>query len=160
MQLEPRDLYPLNAGNAWSYDVDSGNATTTLAVTRVHSFDGRDAEVRTGEARLRYQVRPEGIFLPEEGAWLIKSPIEEGTAWRARGGRTGRIVATNRSQDTPAGKFEDCVEIREAGGELDLQVRTIYCPRIGPVLVTSTMRSKTSPRSLSVQATLRGYETQ
>ena len=159
MQLEPSDLYPLTAGNVWSYDVDTGDSITTLAVTRVHSFDGRDAEVRTGEARLRYQVRPEGIFVPEERAWLIKGPIEEGTVWRARGGRTGRIVAMNRSQDTPAGEFEGCVEIRETGGELGLQVSTIYCPRIGPVLVTSTMRSKTSDRSVSVQATLRGYET-
>ncbi|MGB8331782.1 MAG: hypothetical protein WCE62_16765, partial [Polyangiales bacterium] len=44
----PADLYPLQTGNAWSYDVDTGEASTTLAVTRVAAFDGHFAEVHTG----------------------------------------------------------------------------------------------------------------
>jgi len=154
----PRDLYPLGEGNAWSYDVDTGEDSTTLALSRVIAFDGREAEVRTGETVLRYEVGDEGIRIPSEDAWLLRAPLRVGATWTSRGGRTARVMSTHARASTPAGEFDACIEIVETGGELELEVVTVYCPGVGPVSIRSTMRSKVSERTLEVSARLRGYE--
>jgi len=155
--LGPLDFYPLSAGNAWSYDVDIGEPSTTLAVTRVETFDGRIAEVRTAQAVVRYEVLPDGIRVLPSGAWLIRAPLRLGATWPAPGDRTAELVSTDAVVETLAGRFDRCAEVREVGGELELDVRTVYCPGVGPVSITSTMRSNVSERSLTVSARLRGY---
>jgi hypothetical protein len=156
--LDPLDFYPLRVGNAWSYDVDTGELSTTLAVTRVEAFDGTIAELRTGESVVRYQVASDGIRLRGADAWLIRGPIRVGSTWPAPGGRSAEIVSLGAMSETPAGRFDGCLEVLEVGGKLDLEVRTVYCRGIGPTIVTSTMRSKQSARVLTVSARLRGYE--
>ena len=155
--IDPLDLYPLSTGNAWSYDIDTGEASTTLAITRVASFDGRFAQVRTARTIVRYEVQAEGIHVPADEAWLIRAPLREGSTWAARGGRTAELVSARASVETPAGTFEGCIEVLERGGQLELEVRTIYCPGVGPALVESTMRSNVSERVLTVTARLRGF---
>lgn len=156
--IEARDLYPLQTGNAWSYDVDTGEPSTTLAVTRVESFDGRIAEVRTGQTLLRYEVIREGIRVPSADEWVLRAPFEEGATWPGRGGRTARLVSMGLRVETRAGTFDNCVLVSETGGELELEVQTVYCAMVGPVLVESTMRSNLSDRALTVSARLRGYD--
>ncbi|MBT8451781.1 MAG: hypothetical protein KJO40_07450 [Deltaproteobacteria bacterium] len=156
--IEVGDLYPLQTGNAWSYDVDTGEASTTLAITRVESFDGRFAEVRTGQTLLRYEVLSQGIRVPSADEWVLRAPLEEGATWAGRGGRTARLVSTGMRVETRAGTFDDCVLVSETGGKLELEVQTVYCASVGPVLVESTMRSNLSDRALTVSAQLRGYE--
>jgi len=156
--LEPRELYPLDTGNAWSYDVDTGEASTTLAITRVEAFDGRIAEVHTGRAIVRYEVLAEGIRVPPGAEWLLRAPLVEGATWPGRGGRTARLISTDTSVETPAGSFDRCVEVLEVGGKLELEVRTVYCPGVGPVWLASTMHSNVSDRAVTVSAKLRGYE--
>lgn len=156
--LVPSDLYPLQTGNAWSYDVDTGETSTTLAITRVEAFDGRVAEVHTGHSLVRYEVLPEGIRVLPGDAWLIRAPLEEGETWPGRAGRSARLVSTHATFATRAGTFDRCVEVVETGGKRELEVRTVYCPGVGPVAVDSTMRSKVSDRVLTVSARLRGYD--
>lgn len=156
--VDPRELYPLQEGNAWSYDVDSGERSTILAITRVESFDGRRATVRTGEEIVEYEIRPEGIYVVSEEVWLVRGPLRKGATWPARGGRTATIVSMNVRVETASGPLASCVEVLEIGGELDLEVRTVYCPGIGPATIASTMRSSISERTLTVSARLRGYE--
>lgn len=154
---DPRDFYPMQVGNAWSYDVDTGEGTTTLAVTRVESFDGRVAALRTGKAIVRYEAMPDGIRLATGDAWLLRAPLEVGRTWSAPGGREAELLSRRVSVATPAGTFQSCVEVREVGGKLDLEVRTVYCSGVGPVSVSSTMKSDTGDRALTVVARLRGY---
>jgi hypothetical protein len=156
-KLAPIDFYPLQAGNAWSYDVDTGQPSSTLAVTRVEAFDGQIAEVRTANTLARYEVLAEGIRVPPADAWLIRAPVRPGATWPAPGDRTAEVLSTEVVAYTAAGRFDRCVEVRETGGKLDLEVRTVYCPGVGPVAVTSTMRSNVSERMLTVSARLRGY---
>lgn len=157
-ELTPDDLYPLREGNAWSYDVDTGAAKTTLAITKVLRFDGSIAEVQTGSARVQYELSEQGIRVPPEDVWLLRAPIREGASWPARAGRLARLVAERLSVETPAGTFHGCVEVLETGGKLDLEVRTVFCPGVGPVSLRSTMRSERADRSVSVSARLRGYQ--
>lgn len=154
---DPHAMYPMHPGNAWSYDVDTGAPATTLAVTRVEAREGHQARVRTGEKVVRYQLDREGIRTVPEGRWLLRTPFVVGAQWAAPGGRDARVVSVAAALQTPAGSFEGCLEVLETGGELDLEVRTVYCPGVGPVSVASTMRSKVSERSVTVTATLRGY---
>jgi hypothetical protein len=156
--IEPSEFFPLRTGNAWSYDVDTGEPSTTLGVTRVEAFDGRLAEVRTGRATVRYEVLPEGIRVPPGDVWLLRAPLQEGASWPARGGRTARLVSTDTRIETRAGKFERCIEVLETGGKLELEIRIVYCPGVGPVALDSTMRSETSERVVTVFARLRGFE--
>ncbi len=155
--VDPLDLYPLALDNAWSYDVDTGDPPTTLGITRVQSVDGDRVEVRTGDTVVRYELSPDGIRVPPENVWLVRGPLRVGATWPAPGGRTATVIALDLSAETGAGTFGDCVEINEHGGRLDLEVRTIYCAGVGPVVVASTMRSNVSERSVTVTATLRGY---
>ncbi|MFW2388888.1 MAG: hypothetical protein ACN4G0_11160 [Polyangiales bacterium] len=157
-KLTPSDLFPLRPGNAWSYDVDTGEPSTTLGVTRVEKFDGRVAKVRTGRKAVLYEVLDEGIRVPPGDEWLLRSPLELGATWTGRGGRDARLASTDLSIETQAGSFERCVEVVETGGKLELEVRTVYCPGVGPVRVESTMRSKVNERVLKVTAELRGYD--
>jgi hypothetical protein len=156
--IEPSDLYPLQTGNAWSYDIDTGETSTTLAITRVEAFDGRIAEVHTGRAVVRYEVLAEGIRVTPGDAWLVRAPLEEGATWPGRGGRIARLISANTTAETSAGSFDRCVEVLETGGKLELEVRTVYCPGVGPVSVGSTMRSNVSDRVVTVTAQLRGYD--
>jgi hypothetical protein len=156
--LEPSEYFPLHAGNAWSYDVDTGDVSTTLGVTRVEASDGHFAEVRTGRASVRYETLAEGIRVPPGDAWLLRGPLKEGASWPARGGRTARLLSMDTRIETRAGRFERCIEVAETGGELELEIRIVYCPGVGPVALDSTMRSKTSERVVTVVARLRGYE--
>ncbi len=156
--ITPSDLYPLQTGNAWSYDVDTGDESTTLGIARVEAFDGRIAEVHTGRTVVRYEVLPEGIRVPPGDAWLIRAPLVEGATWAGRGGRTARLASIDMTVETPAGTFDGCVEVVEMGGKLELEVRTVYCPQVGPVRVSSTMHSNVSDRVATVSAQLRGYE--
>ncbi len=151
-------FYPLRAGNAWSYDVNTGEPPSTLAVSRVEAVDGAIATVRTGQGSVQYEIREDGIRVVSEDAWLFRTPLKEGASWPARGGRTGRLGATDVSIETQAGSFTGCLEVIETGGKLELEVRTVYCPAVGPVAVDSTMRSSASDRAISVHARLRGYD--
>jgi hypothetical protein len=155
---EPHAFYPLESGNAWSYDVDTGDASTTLAVTRVEGRDGMEARVRTGAEVVRYEVLEDGIRTVPEGAWLFRAPFVVGSEWPAPGGRRAQVVSIDAEVSAPAGSFEGCLDVLETGGDLDLEIRTVYCPGVGPVRVESTMRSSVSERSLTVTATLRGYQ--
>ena len=157
VELAPIDFYPLRAGSAWSYDVDTGEPSSTLAVTRVVAVDGTIVEVRTANTIARYEVLPEGIRALPGDAWLIRAPVRRGATWPAPGGRTAEVVSTEVAAEPAAGRFDGCAEVRELGGKLDLEVRTVYCPGVGPVSVTSTMQSNVSDRVLTVSARLRGY---
>jgi len=155
--VDPHELYPFGVGHAWSYDVDTGASSTILAVTRVETFDGRLARVHTPRAVVVYEIVSDGIRVPADDAWLIRGPLREGATWPGRGGRVAELVSMTARAETLAGAFEKCVEVLERGGKLELEVRTVYCPGVGPVLIESTMRSNVSQRVLTVSARLRGF---
>lgn len=154
----PDQLYPLAEGNAWSYDVDTGDGDTVLAVARVAAVRGRAVEVLSGGGEvLRYERRADGIYRPHRGGYLLKAPIAEGNQWDSGAGVTAKIVKIAPLTRTTAGDFEGCVEVAESGFASGQRVLTIYCPGVGPVLVVSEMDIR--GRTLRVVARLRGYQT-
>ena len=151
------NLYPLGQGYAWSYDVDTGTGISSLYIARVVSVTGSRFEVTSGGEPIFYERRPDGLYRPSSGTYLIKMPIEVGTEWPSDAGRTARITSTNTSVETPEGHRDNCVEIVENGSDDGRSIRTVYCQDLGPVLVDSVQEIQITGRALHVTARLRGH---
>jgi hypothetical protein len=153
----PERLYPLAQGYVWTYDVDTGTGLPTLAITRVTAADGSRFEVSSGSDPLVYERRPEGVYRPQRDGWLLRAPVKAGATWPAGAGMQAEVTDVAKAVSTPAGDFTDCVEVRESGAGGDKQIRTVYCPDVGPVVVESSMAMQLSGQAAKVLGTLRGY---
>lgn len=154
------DYYPLRPGSAWSYDVDvdAGDGLPVLAITRVEGAEvgpGQRVRVRTGQGLVLYRLQPDGIVREHDGTYLLKAPLQTGASWPSSGGATARVEETGLALTTAAGSFQGCVRVREQGGRSGAVIDTVYCPRVGPVRVRSTLRLTAS--EARVEALLRGF---
>ena len=68
------------------------------------------------------------------------------------------MVDTDKHVVTPAGEFSGCVEVHESGGATPKEVRTVFCPDVGPVELESSMPMALSGQHARVIARLRGYD--
>lgn len=153
---DPRRLYPMKKGNAWSYEVDTGDKQKTLTVHRVILAEGDQAKIQTGEDVQHFRISEEGIQRQSNSVWLLKAPIEVGAEWDSSSGMTARVTSVNAKVETPAGTFKNCVEVQESGGESGRHITTVYCPGVGPVYIES--RIKLRGQEVSVMGRLRGYQ--
>ncbi len=155
----PRRLYPLGLGHVWSYKIDTGTSLDSLVVMRVVRADGTHVEVSPGGggSPTVYDLRPEGIFRPGNGTWLLRAPLEPGASWPSTGGMTATVTSVEARASTGAGDFEGCVEITEEGGDAGRAIRTVYCPDVGPVLIDTSMALDLREAPLRVVARLQGF---
>jgi hypothetical protein len=151
-------LYPLRAGSVWSYDVETGEGPPTLAITRVTSAENGSAQVSSGGAPITYEQRSDGLFRADRGAYTLKEPLVVGTRWDVGQGGSAEITAVGAHASTLAGEFDGCLEVRESEPASQKQVRTVFCPDVGPVEVESTIALQVSARGARVVAKLRGYD--
>lgn len=158
-RLAPDTLYPLAEGNGWSFMVDNG-IEQVLLPQYVQRVDGPRREVASGQTVIVYEVRPEGIFQPSTGTYVLKRPIEEGATWDAPSDRTARVTSTTASVRTGRDvELTDCVVV-EVTAENDPQIsRTTYCPTVGPVLVETEMHMSLSGETVRVVGRLLEYQT-
>ena len=168
-RLAPTTLYPMEPGTQWVYDVDTGGGEPpTLGIFEVIEAVGHQrliannrgmtsaGQVRHGDP-ITYEITPDGIRHPSSGGWLLRAPLREGAEWDGMGGRTARVTDLDASVEVFAGTFEHCVEITETGGEDGRQVRTVYCPQVGPVLIESSMDMRLTTRQVATTARLRTH---
>ena len=152
----PASLYPLGAGYAWSYDVDSGDGEPVLAIARVSEFQAGVATVTTGpDASQRYATTAQGVQRAGQPGYLLKAPIEAGASWESAPGVTARVLSVAEQVSTEAGAFSACVLVEEQNANSGQRVKTTYCPGVGPAVVVSEMAIR--GRTLTVTARLRGY---
>jgi hypothetical protein len=149
-------LYPLSAGSAWSYDVDTGDGAAVLAVMRVTESGGGRAAVQGGEGITRYELRPDGIYRADRDGYLLKEPLRVGATWASGGGMQAEIARVDAALETTAGRFTGCVEVVERGAPTGAVITTLYCPDVGPVQVVSSV--ELTAGAVRVVATLRGYQ--
>jgi hypothetical protein len=157
LEVSVATLYPLRVGAAWSYDVDSGDGEMLLATTRVLRVQDGLAEVSSGQASLRYRLRPDGLERGEPGGYLLKPPFAQNASWASGPDSVARIVALDQFVATAAGSFGQCVVVEEHNAGSGQTVTTTYCPGVGPARVVSQMQVRGHP--LRVTATLRGFAT-
>jgi hypothetical protein len=152
----PKSLYPLGAGFAWSYDVETEGSPPVLAVARVARFDAGVASVVTGpDASQRYAVTDTGIQRVGQPGFLLKTPIAVGSMWESGAGTQARVASVNEQVTTSAGTFAACVVVEEQNRNSGQLVKTTYCPGVGPTVVVSQMEVR--GQLLTVTARLRGY---
>lgn len=157
-RLDIARLYPLRPGSVWTYDVDTGQGLPTLAITRVTEQEGNRVKVSSGADPVVYEVRDEGLFRPDRNGFVLKKPIRTGARWDAGQGTSAEVVDTDKHVVTPAGEFNGCVEVHESGGATPKEVRTVFCPDVGPVELESSMAMELSGQHARVIARLRGYD--
>ncbi len=157
-KLTVERLYPLRAGSVWSYDVETGEGPPTLAITRVTSAANGSAQVSSGGAPITYEQRADGLYRTDRGVYTLKTPLAVGTRWATTQGGSAEITAVGTHVSSLAGEFEGCLEVRESEPASQKQVRTVFCPDVGPVEVESTIALQLSQRGARVYAKLRGYD--
>src|SRR5689334_16410213 len=157
-ELTPERLYPMALGSAWSYDVDAGDGSPpVLAIARVIEASPGRATMQGGEGVTHYELRPDGIFRVEQDGYLLKAPLRAEASWASGRGMQARIQHLGIVLETPAGRFEACVEVLEQGSTSGATIRTTYCPGVGPVQVVSSMQMQLSAEPVQVVARLRGF---
>lgn len=158
---DPQVLYPLRSGAAWSYDVSSSeNQGSTLAVTRVIQVKDGKVEVTNGAESIMYELRPQGIFKTHSQSWLLKAPIDVGASWPSSSDMTAKVTAVDKTVETFAGKFTQCVEVVEHDFFGSRMIESVYCPSVGPVsieVVTAKLREHPTLNKARVTAKLRGF---
>lgn len=129
------DYYPIAAGNAWAYDVTDHRVRgqgPVLMTSRVTDVTDDGFTVDSVRERVRYAVRPEGIFKPESRYYLLRDPIARDATWDIPLGGTVTITDVGRAAKVPAGSFVDCIVVVE---ELDTihRVEWTYARDVGPI---------------------------
>ena len=155
----PRRLYPLGEGNVWSYKIDTGTNLDSLVVMRVVRAENGHFEVSPGGGGSPsvYELRPEGLYRPGNGTWLLRAPLAVGESWPSTAGMTATVTSIDARAATGAGDYTGCVEITEEGGASGRTIRTVYCPDVGPVLIDTSMALTTSEVPVRVVARLQGF---
>lgn len=155
--IDPRRLFPFEAGTVFSYTVRDGTNLPTLATLRVLAVDGDRVTIqRNRQPADALLVSAEGIRLAEEPAWLLRAPIAVGATFPAEGARTARVGSVDEVVRTGLGEHRGCVRIDERDEASGVQTETTYCPDVGPVRIVSSIVSELSGMRLDVRAELIG----
>lgn len=158
----------MERGAQWVYDLHTGPEPPGLGIFEVVRAEGRRRTIANkrgvgADGRPRYAA-PRDYELSAEGIravggpFLLRAPVSVGETWPTLGGRTARVVSVSARPTVVAGRFEDCVDVRESGGADGRTVRTVYCPNIGPVLIESSMQARLTGMEAALVARLRSYQ--
>lgn len=131
-----REFMPLRRDAAWSYDArdQTTGGVSTLVTLRVERQDGETFVVNQGRSSSVYAYAEGGIL--RNGETILADPIREGTTWDGMQGDTYTIRAVGQRRVTPAGTFENVIEVVRRGREQFVE-RTFYAPGIGVIETTT-----------------------
>ncbi|HVJ94595.1 MAG TPA: hypothetical protein VM580_32640 [Labilithrix sp.] len=128
----PERYFPLEQGKIYHYVTSDGDDTGML-VAKVHRTDATHGELQLSNATKRFVYSPDGVAY-EGAAYILKGPLEVGTAWPGEHGGTTRITATDADITLPAGRYSSCIATVEEGGRPPgSRYETTYCPGVGMV---------------------------
>ncbi len=124
--------FPLEEGKIYHY-VTRENGETGMLVAKVHRTDAAHAELRLSNATRRFVFTAAGVAY-DEGAFILKAPLDVGASWSGEHGGTTRVAKTDAWVEVPAGRYAGCVETVEEGGRPTGAIySTTYCAGIGMV---------------------------
>jgi len=148
-ELTVKDVYPLSQGDYWKF-AGHGNeyapfeqkvlfregdrvqlqlATGGTVMAMIYEF--KDGELRVVYSQEEF-YEEENILNRENtmSEVILKEPIEAGNTWQS-GEKQYKIESTDAVVDTPAGKFEDCIQITINAEEFNSQSNIYYKPGLG-----------------------------
>lgn len=131
-----RDYFPLRARAAWSYDArdQTRPGVNTLVSLRVERQDGDTFIVNQGRTSSIYTYATGGVLRNTET--ILADPIVRGTSWDGTDGDTYTIRAVGLRRETPAGTFNDVIEVVRTGRSNYVE-RSYYAPNVGMIESTS-----------------------
>ena len=138
----PSMFYPLDVGNAWTYQARGGGSTSRDTIRIV----GQDGPWFLDDHRGRLRLDSEGVR--DRDRYLLRAPLVPGQGWTAVEQMVVQkfeVVANEAVIATPAGRFEKCVVIRNVqsisgGGRFTTE--WTYAPGIGLVALKTTAQQK------------------
>lgn len=157
--------YPLEPGNAWTYDVtihnfESGADDHDVLITQVTGVEGEIVTVSSAGTPIQYRVTPRGIFKHPSEMPLIQLPIVPGAEWPIHiqdlhG--VGRIERVDARIEVAGHFFEHCLVVVEDFAEAGIRIRYEYAPRVGLLRMEELflVEGESYPH---LQATLRIYK--
>jgi hypothetical protein len=131
---ESLDYYPLLPSWGWAFEVER-DGSKVLAVYSVVERSADVAVVRSGDERITYAIRPDGIARREAGLagdFVVRSPVRAGTSWPVENGEA-KVVGTGLVAALPSGTYRDCALVEEVRRDPARVTRTSYCRGVGPV---------------------------
>jgi hypothetical protein len=148
--------FPAALGTAWSYDVTTDDGAQSLIIARVVAREGdRVAISVSGSEPNQYELRRDGVFSSDTGTYALRWPLEVGRSWPSRAGGEAHIVETSKSVETNAGRFDDCVLVREARPSPPATIDTCFCPGVG--VARLEVKLTLDEGSLRTVTSLRGF---
>jgi hypothetical protein len=132
--------FPLADGMVYTYTTINEVGEQGLLVARVHRIDGMRGELRfPGTGLKTFEIMPDGVVVHgrgEETSYVLKLPLTVGTSWRGEHGGQSRILNADTVIDTPAGRYESCVQtLEERMGDRPIRYSTTFCPAVGVVQI-------------------------
>jgi hypothetical protein len=128
-----REFLPLRRDAAWSYDAHdvTRGGVSTLVSLRVERQDGDTFVVNQGGRSTSIYSYAQGGVL-RNGETILAEPIAAGTTWSGMQGDTYVIRAIGQRRTTPAGTFNDVIEVVRNGRE-QFTEQTWYAPGVGVI---------------------------
>lgn len=132
--LTAHDYLPLRRNAAWSFDARDTSAASgvqTLVTLRVTRQDGESYWMSQGaRSNSVYMYAAGGIL--RDGETILADPIAAGTSWQGIQGDRYTIRSVNQRRVTPAGTFNNVVEVVRTGQQEFSEV-TYYAADVGPI---------------------------
>ncbi|MFO0724659.1 MAG: hypothetical protein U1E65_12830 [Myxococcota bacterium] len=129
---------PLAVGSSYTYDVHYPGQDGEMTVNYLKIEDGYLVDDRKGALRLT----PEG--LRDHDRFLIKTPVEVGSAWKTVVGPSAiehaQVIAVGDPCEAIAGKFPDCLVVHSwiKGPEMTLHMEWSWAKDVGLVRFETT----------------------
>jgi hypothetical protein len=152
------DFYPIVEGNAWAHLVTSHDTGEVVLLTsRISKVDPDGFVLSAGPNNVSYARKPEGLFKPQSGYFILKNPIKQGASWKMRDieGEV-RIEQTGKTATVAAGRFKNCITVVEEIPKSQ-RVEWVYAPGIGPIQM-KVYSLEIDPPLLLLSSDLKGYQ--
>lgn len=148
--------YPIEPKRWYKYRYTEGEITEKITIDSVEKIEGGLKVFLSQERTFKsYKYTPEfsireintdGIFniSDKEKQPLVKMPIRAGTTWSIEKGDqkiTRSIISLSSNVQTPAGKFEDCLQVEVKtivnirGSKITVTANEYFAPNIGIVKI-------------------------
>ncbi|MEM9696654.1 MAG: hypothetical protein AAGA56_29200 [Myxococcota bacterium] len=130
------NLFPIRAGYQWVYATSGDEGENGRLLVRAERTVATEGVLVTGGRRKTFHFEGEGI---REGsslgaAFVLRPPLEVGRTWRGTHGGTVEVTGVRVTARVPAGLYDGCIStVERRGGDVRLQVNTVYCPDVGIV---------------------------
>lgn len=128
------DFFPLEAGKLYHYTSTDESGEPGMLVATVERRDATHGALRFSHRTKFFVFEPDGVRY-EDGAYLLRAPWTKGATWPGEHGGTTRIDDDGVTVTVAAGTFAGCLRTVEDGGQARARFTTVYCPKVGIVLL-------------------------